>query len=60
MENTTVVVVALKRRLEYRNAFQTRKLCVHNVMKALKEPCSRHLYRIENIDINRNWDSILQ
>jgi len=46
--------------LEYKNAFQIEKLCVHTLMTTLKELCPRYLYRFENIHINKNWDSILQ
>lgn len=54
MEDTTTIFVALKIQLEYKNVFQTGKVCVHNVMKALKELCSRHLSKSESININRN------
>lgn len=60
MEDTTTIIVALKIQLEYKNVFQTGKVCVHNVMKALKELCSRNLYKSENTSISRNWDNILQ
>jgi hypothetical protein len=59
INNTITIVVALKRRLQYKNAYQTGKVCVHDVMKALKELCSRALYKAENICINGSWNSVL-
>jgi hypothetical protein len=53
------IVVALKRCLQYKNAYQIGKVHVHVVMKALKELCSRALYKAENICINANWNSVL-
>jgi len=57
--NTITIAVALKRCLRYKNAYQTDKVCVHAVKKALKELCSRALYKAENICINANWNSVL-
>jgi hypothetical protein len=59
INNTMTIVVALKRHLQYKNAHQTRKVCVHLVVKALKELCSRALYKAQNICINENWNSVL-
>jgi hypothetical protein len=59
ISNTMTIVVALKRRLRYKNAYQTGKVCVHVVMKALKELCSRALYKAQNICINGNWNNVL-
>jgi hypothetical protein len=53
------IVVALKRRLRYKNVYQTGKVHVHVVMKALKELCSRALYKAQNICINENWNNVL-
>lgn len=39
----------IEKRLEYKDAFQLGKVCVHIVMTTLKELCSRHLYRVGNI-----------
>ena len=33
---------------------------VHTIMRALKELCSRNLYKTENISINSNWNHILE
>jgi hypothetical protein len=59
ISDTMTIVVALKRRLQYKNAYQTGKVCVHVVMKALKELCSRALYKAQNICINENWNNVL-
>jgi hypothetical protein len=60
MSETMTIVVALKRRLQYKNAYQTGRVCVHIVMKALKELCSRALYKAQNICINDNWNHVLE
>jgi hypothetical protein len=60
MSETMTIVVALKRRLQYKNAYQTGRVCVHIVMKALKELCSRTLYKAQNICINENWNHVLE
>jgi hypothetical protein len=59
INNTLTIVVPLKRRLRYKNAYQTGKVPVHVVMKALKELCSRALYKAQNICINDNWNNVL-
>jgi hypothetical protein len=59
ISNTMTIVVALKRRLQYKNAYHIGKVCVHVVMKALKELCSRALYKAKNICINENWNNVL-
>jgi hypothetical protein len=59
INNTITIVVALKRHLRYKNAYQIEKVHVHAVMKALKELCSRALYKAENICINANWNNVL-
>jgi hypothetical protein len=56
---TMTIVVALKRCLQYKNAYQTSRVCVHFVMKELKELCSRSLYKSHNICINDNWNNVL-
>ena len=38
---------------------QAKCVCVHDVMKALKELCSRALYKAQNICINENWNNVL-
>ena len=53
------IVVALKRCLRYKNSYQIDKVCVHVVMKELKELCSRALYKAHNICINGNWENVL-
>ena len=59
ISDTMTIFVALKRHLQYKNAYQTGKVCVHAVMKALKELCSRALYKAWNICINENWNNVL-
>ena len=59
INNTLTIVVPLKRRLRYKNAYQTGKVHVHVVMKALKELCLRALYKAHNICINENWNDVL-
>ena len=59
INNTITIVVALIIRLRYKNAYQTGKVRVHVVKKALKELCSRALYKVENICINANWNNVL-
>ena len=60
INNTITIAIALKRRLEYKNAYQTGKVCVHTIMRALKELCSQNLYKIKIISINSNWNHILE
>jgi hypothetical protein len=59
INNKITIIVALKRCLRYKNSYQTGKVKVHVVMKALKELCSRSLYKAKNICINGNWKSVL-
>jgi hypothetical protein len=59
INNTITIIVALKRCLQYKNVYQIGKVRVHAIMKALKELCSRTLYKAENICINANWNSVL-
>jgi hypothetical protein len=59
INNTITIDVALKRRLRFKNAYQTGKVRVHAIMKSLKELCSRALYKAENICINANWNNVL-
>jgi len=54
ISDTMTIVAALKRCLQYNNAYQTGKVCVHVVMKPLKELCSRALYKAHNICIIDN------
>jgi hypothetical protein len=60
VDETTTITVALKIRLAYRNAYQTRKVLAFIVLKALKQLCSRQIYKYENICININWNQILE
>jgi exonuclease III len=60
MDETLTIAVALKRRLHYKNAYQTGKVRVNIVMRALKELCSRSLYKDENISINKQWSVVLE
>jgi hypothetical protein len=58
--NIITIVVALKRLLQYKNVYQTGKVCVHVVMKELKKLCSRALYKAKNICIiNANWNNVV-
>jgi hypothetical protein len=59
IRDTLTIFVALKRRLQYKNVYQTCKVRVHAVMKALKELSSKSLYKAQNICINENWNNIL-
>jgi hypothetical protein len=59
ISDTMTIVVALKRRFPYKNAYQESKVSVHAVMKSLKELCSRALYKEQNICINDNWNKLL-
>jgi hypothetical protein len=54
MDETMTIAVALKRRLQYKNAYHTRKVCVNIVMRGLRELCSRTPYMVENISINKD------
>jgi hypothetical protein len=60
MDETMTIAVALKRRLQYKNAYHTRKVCVNIVMRALRELCSRTPYMVENISINKDWADVLE
>jgi hypothetical protein len=59
INNTITIVVALKRRLRYKNAYRTGKVHVYAAMKSLKDLCSRSLYKAENICINVDWNNVL-
>jgi hypothetical protein len=59
ISDTMTIVVAMKRCMRYKNSYQTGKVCVHDVMKELKELCSRALYKAHNICINENWNNVL-
>jgi hypothetical protein len=60
ISDTMKIVVSLKRRLQYNNAYETGKVHAHVVMKELKELCSRSLYKAHNIYINDNWNNVLE
>jgi hypothetical protein len=60
MDETLTIVVALKQHLQYKNAYQTGRVRVNIVMRALKELSSKNLYRVENICINEDWNHVLQ
>jgi len=57
MNKTMMIFVDLKRCLQCKNAYQTGRVCVHIVMKELKELCSSSLYKAQKICINDNWNS---
>jgi len=59
LNDTMTIAVALKRRLQYKNAYQAGKVHPIIVMKALNELCSRSLYKASNICINENWAHVL-
>jgi hypothetical protein len=54
INNKITIVGALKRCLRYKIVYQRGKVRVHDVIKALKELCSRALYKEKNICINGN------
>jgi hypothetical protein len=54
------IVVALKIHLQYKNAYQTGRVCVHIVMKQLKELCSSTLYKAQKNCINDNYNHVLE
>jgi hypothetical protein len=60
MDETLTIEVALKIRLQYKNAYKTRKVHVNIVMRALQQLCSRSLYKAENISINKQWSVFLE
>ena len=60
VNETITIAIALNRQLQYKNAYQTGKVCVKIVMQALKELCWRHLYKTENVHINKGWDNALR
>jgi hypothetical protein len=59
ISDTLTIDVAIKTHLQYKNVYQTGKVHVHAIMKALKELCSRALYEARNICINDNWNNVL-
>jgi hypothetical protein len=59
ISDALTIVVALKICLQYKSVYQIGKVCVNVVMKALKELCSRALYKTQNICINENWNKVL-
>jgi hypothetical protein len=60
MDGTLTIAVALKRRLQYKNAYQTGKVRVNIVMRELQQLCSISLYKAENISINKQWSFVLE
>jgi hypothetical protein len=60
MDETRTIVVALKRRLQYKNAYQTIRVCLNIFMGELKELCSRTLYKIGNISINKELTDVIK
>jgi len=60
VNDTTTIAIALKRRLEYKNAYTIGKVRVRKVMKSLKRLCSRYLYKAQKICINREWNRTLR
>jgi hypothetical protein len=59
ISDTLTIGVDLKRFLQHKNVYHIGKVCVHVAMKALKELCSRALYKAQNICINENWYNVL-
>ena len=47
INETTIILVSLKRRLDYRSAYQIGKVWAITVMKALKKLCSKQLYNLK-------------
>jgi hypothetical protein len=60
MSETMTIFVALKRCFQYKNAYHIGRVRVHIVMKALKELCSRAVYKAHNICINDNWNHVIE
>jgi hypothetical protein len=54
MNETLTIVVSLKQCLQYKNAYQTGRVHVNIVMKALKQLTSRNLYMAKKICINED------
>ncbi|XP_059077054.1 uncharacterized protein LOC131876217 [Cryptomeria japonica] len=60
VSNTSTIAVSLKRRLEYKNAFQTGMVRPNMVMQALDQLTKTTLYIMENVEINNDWKQALQ
>ena len=60
VDETMTIAIALKKWLQYKISYQTGKVHVKTAMQALKELCSRHLYKNENVHINKEWDNALR
>ena len=52
------VVVVLKRKLEYKNAFMFGNICPNAMMIALKYLCKTKVYKDEGIVVNQDWEKI--
>ena len=55
LSNTSTIVVSLKRRLEYKNAFQKGMVRPNIVMHALLDLTKTTLYKMKNVQINDKW-----
>lgn len=58
--STTTIAVSLKRRLEYKNAFQKGMVRPNIIMQALQELIKKILYKMEHVKLNRDWKQALQ
>ena len=58
--NTTTIAVSLKRRLEYKNAFQKGMVRPTLVMQALQELTTTTLYKMQDVQLNQNWKQALE
>ncbi|XP_059070801.1 uncharacterized protein LOC131860407 [Cryptomeria japonica] len=59
-DSTTTIAVSLKRRLEYKNAFQKGMVRPNLIMQALFQLSSTPLYKLQNVQINKDWQAIVQ
>ena len=52
------VVVASKRRLNFKNAYAIGRIRIHIVMKALKQLCQTILYKLEDVKIDNKREKV--
>jgi hypothetical protein len=53
------IVIALKRHLQYRNAYQKGRVRPHVINNSLNELCKTTLYKMQNVKLNKNWNEHL-
>ena len=54
INESSTVVVEIKRRLVFKSIFFVGWIGVHNVIKALKWLCKTPLYKLENVKVNES------